>query len=246
MHGLSTAREADEVYVEFYTSMMPRFSIENLQRLVRKEVGILERKDLEENAQHTILSRARQRHVVLLTPGDPMSATTHTSLLISARKLGIKTNLIHSASIVTAAAGVTGLELYKFGRIVTVPSPATSRIPKSTYRFIQENKRIGLHTLILLDITEPPLTIPDAIRILTEIESRIEARVLSKDTMLIALARVGSPDCVVKAGRAEDLEKCDFGDPPHSMILPGRLHFVEAEALYVLAGAPRQILEGRE
>jgi diphthine synthase len=246
LRGLNTARKADEVYVESYTSIMPRLSIKNLQRLVGKEVGILARKDLEENAENTILSRAKQRHVALLTPGDPMSATTHIGLLLSARKLGIQTNLIHSASIVTAAAGVTGLELYKFGRTVTIPSPATNRVPESTYRFIQENKRVGLHTLILLDITDGPLTIPRAIHILVRLENTIGAGVVSDDTMMVALARVEASDCIVRAGKAGDLAKCDFGDPPYSMILPGRLHFVEAEALQVLAGAARDILEGRE
>lgn len=246
LRGLNTAKKADEVYVESYTSVMPKLSIQNLRRLVEKDVIILVRKDLEEDAENTILSKAKQRHVALLTPGDPMSATTHTGLLLSARKMGIQTNLIHSASIVTAAAGVTGLELYKFGRTVTIPSPATIPVPESAYRFIEENRRIGLHTLILLDITDGALTIPNAIRILLRLEDSIKAGVVREDTMLVALARVEASDCIVRAGKARDLTNCDFGHPPHSMILPGRLHFVEAEALHVLAGSSREISEGEQ
>jgi diphthine synthase len=171
-----------------------------------------------------------------------MSATTHIGLVISARKQGIQTKLIHSASIVTAAAGVTGLELYKFGRTVTIPSPTTNPTPESVYGFIKENRRIGLHTLILLDIDNEPLTIPKAIQILLKLEDRMKAGLVTDDTMLVALARVESPDCIVRADKACNLKEYDFGRPPYSIVLPGTLHSIEAEALHLLAGAPQETL----
>jgi diphthine synthase len=224
---------------------MPGLSIQNLQRLVGKEVRVLTRKDLEEDAEYAILSKAKQKSIALLTPGDPMSATTHIGLVLSARKQGIQTNLVHSASIVTAAAGVTGLELYKFGRTVTLPSSTINALPESVYRFIEENRRIGLHTLILLDIDNEPLTIPNAIQILFKLETRIEAGLVTEDTMLVALARVEAPDCIVRADKARNLLEYDFGKPPYSIILPGKLHFMEAEALHLLAGVSQEILEER-
>jgi diphthamide biosynthesis methyltransferase len=33
----------------------------------------------------------------------------------------------------------------------------------------------------------------------------------------------------------------DFGGPPYSLIFPGKLHFMEAEALKVLGGAPETL-----
>jgi len=33
----------------------------------------------------------------------------------------------------------------------------------------------------------------------------------------------------------------DFGEPPYSIIFPGKLHFMEAEALIVLAGGPETL-----
>ena len=36
----------------------------------------------------------------------------------------------------------------------------------------------------------------------------------------------------------EELLSYDFGAPPHSLVIPGRLHFMEAEALITFAGAP--------
>jgi len=243
LRGLNVARNSDEVYAELYTSIMPGFSAQQLRNLVGKEVKLLARRDLEENAERAILSRAKERHVALLTPGDPMSATTHVTLLISARRLGIKTTLIHSASIVTAAAGVSGLELYKFGRTVTIPSPRTNPLPESVYEYIKDNKGIGLHTLALLDIGDAGLTIPEAIQVLFKLENIKKARVITRDTLLVVIARVEAPDCLVKADTAGNLANADFGHPPYSIILPARLHFVELEALEILTGIHRTVLE---
>ena len=241
LRGLNAAKNADTLYAEFYTSIMPGFSVNELQRLVGKEVKILTRKELEEDADRTILSDAKTARVALLTPGDPMSATTHVGLVLSARKLGIPTVLIHSASIVTAAAGVTGLEVYKFGRTVTIPSPRTNPLPESVYEFIRDNRRVGLHTLALLDI-QNGLTIPDAIRILLKLEEIKDAGVVRDDSLMVALARVEAPDCIVRADKARNLTRADFGKPPYSIILPGKLHFVEAEALQLMAGASPTLL----
>jgi diphthine synthase len=40
-----------------------------------------------------------------------------------------------------------------------------------------------------------------------------------------------------------ELINYDFGPPPHSLVFPGKLHFVEAEALITLAGAPESMRE---
>lgn len=245
LRGLNAARESDALYAEVYTSIMPGLSVDRLERLVGKEIKILTRKELEEDAERTILSEARKARVALLTPGDPMSATTHVGLLLSARKLGIPTILIHSTSIVTAAAGVTGLELYKFGRTVTIPSPRTNPSPESVYEFIKDNRRIGLHTLALLDIDDEEFTIAEAIRVLFRLEDIKRDGIITDDTLVVALARVEAPDCIVRADKAGNLVKGDFGEPPWSIILPGRLHFVEVEALQLLAGAPRTLLEAQ-
>jgi len=241
LRGLNAAKNADRLYAEFYTSIMPGFSLNRLERLVGKEVKIVTRKQLEEDAEATILSDAKTARVALLTPGDPMSATTHVGLVLSARKLGIPTVLIHSASILTAAAGVTGLEVYKFGRTVTIPSPRTNPFPESVYDFIRDNLRVGLHTLALLDIQDG-LTIPDAIGILLKVEEKKNAGIVREEGLMVALARVEAPDCIVRADKAGNLMRVGFGGPPYSIIVPGKLHFVEAEALQLMAGASRTLL----
>jgi len=38
----------------------------------------------------------------------------------------------------------------------------------------------------------------------------------------------------------------DFGAPPHTLIVPGKLHFMEVEALITLADAPQEVMEMAE
>jgi len=52
---------------------------------------------------------------------------------------------------------------------------------------------------------------------------------------------VGSDDPAVKAGYVGDVMNHDFGPTPHTLVFPAKLHFMEAEALITLAGAPEQI-----
>ena len=52
-----------------------------------------------------IIDAAAQNHVVFLTGGDPMIATTHVDLRLRAIKQGITTKIIHSSSISTAVPG---------------------------------------------------------------------------------------------------------------------------------------------
>lgn len=52
--------------------------------------------------------------------GDAFCATTHSDLYLRAVKLGIKVEVIHNASIISAV-GCTGLQVYRFGEVVSVP-----------------------------------------------------------------------------------------------------------------------------
>ena len=61
--------------------------------------------------------------------------------------------------------------------------------------------------------------------------------------MAVGIARAGAENCVVKAGTLKKLEKYDFGGPPHTLIFPGKLHFMEAEALKFFAGATEESLK---
>ncbi len=244
LRGLEEIKQADKVFAELYTSLMTGLSIQKLEKLVGKKISIVSRHALEEEEGQIILQEAEKKRVALLVPGDPLIATTHVDLRIRAEKLGIKTHVIHGASIISAAIGLSGLQNYKYGRNVTIPFPEEGFTSETPYKVIMENKKMGLHTLCFLDIKaeeEKCMTVRDGLEALLATENRKRNRVITSDTLVIGIARAGARDSAVKAGYVEDVIKHNFGAPPHTLVFPSKLHFMEAEALITLAGAPEQI-----
>ena len=241
LRGLEEVKTADKAFIELYTNLMPEFSIRSFERISGKELYVVSRKELEEENGEAVLGVAESGKAVLLVPGDPFIATTHVALRIHAEKLGIETRIVHGASILSAVIGLSGLHNYKFGKSVTIPFSETSETP---YEVVAQNKRFGLHTFCLLDVKVEESTymkVPEALKFLLRIEDKRKEEILTKDTVVVGVARAGSSHPTVKAGFLKDLLDYDFGDPPHSMVLPGSLHFMEAEALIVLAGAPKKL-----
>ena len=72
-------------------------------------------------------------------------------MLLRARALGIRTQIVHNASILNAA-GACGLKLYNFGQTVSLVFFTETWKPDSFYDRIKENADLGMHTLVLLDI----------------------------------------------------------------------------------------------
>ena len=66
---------------------------------------------------------------------------------------------------------------------------------------------------------------------------------ITEDTLAMGIARVGSSDVVVKAGKISELIDYDFGGPLHCVVIPAELHIVEAEYLVEIAGADSSILD---
>ncbi|CAB4015872.1 diphthine methyl ester synthase [Paramuricea clavata] len=96
------------------------------------------------------LKRNEPTHIFQACPfGVCMQATTHTDLVLRARKQGIAYTVIHNASIINAV-GCCGLQLYNFGETVSIVFWEESWKPDSFYDKIALNLRNGLHTLCLL------------------------------------------------------------------------------------------------
>ena len=246
LRGLEEIREADAVFAELYTSLMPGLSIHKLEELVGKRVSVVSRQTLEEEGGQLILREAEAGKAALLVPGDPLIATTHLDLRIRAEKRGIKTRIVHGASIVSAVIGLSGLQNYKYGRSVTIPFPEEGFTSETPYRVIMENRKMGLHTLCFLDIKAEEkkyMTVRDGLEALLATEKQKRKQVITPDTLVVGIARAGSREPTVKAGYVEEVMKQNFGAPPHTLVFPGKLHFMEAEALITLAGAPEQIRE---
>ena len=249
IRGLEELKEADAVFAEFYTSLMPGLSIQKLEEMIGKPVNVVSRRVLEEENGQQLFEAAKKGKAAFLVQGDPMIATTHVDLRISAEKQGIKTRVIHGTSVVSAVRGISGLQNYKYGKTVTIPFSEHGFVSETPYNVIQENKKMGLHTMCYLDIKAEEaryLTVNEGLKVLLELEKQKKEQVVTSRTLVIGVARAGSYEPTVKAGYLEDLMNHDFGAPPHTLIFPGKLHFMEAEALIALAGAPKEVKEMAE
>lgn len=245
LRGLEEVKTADMVFVELYTSLLPNFSIERFEEIAGKRLHVVLRWELEEENGKAIFEAARKGKAVLLVPGDPLIATTHIALRIHAKKLGIKTRVVHGASVISAVVGLSGLHNYKFGKSVTIPFPE-GVISETPYIVIAQNRRLGLHTLCLLDIKHEEkryLTIREGLKLLLKVEEKRKEKVVTLETVAVGIARAGSENPTVKADIVKKLLNYDFGGPPHSLIFPGKLHFMETEALINLADAPEKVRE---
>jgi diphthine synthase len=242
LHGMEETLNADTAFIERYTNLLPEFSLQRFEAKAGKKITQLTRHDLEDQNGEIVLNAAEKGTTVLLVPGDPFVATTHVALRIAAQKRGIKTRIVHGASAISAVIGACGLHNYKFGKTVTVPFPEnTSETP---YNVIVQNKNLGLHTLCLLDLKADEnrfLRVNQAVNGLLTVENNKRKGVLTRGTLVVGAARIGSDAPIVKADWAGQLLTYDFGGPPQSLIVPGELHFMEAEALIQFAGAPEEL-----
>lgn len=246
--GLEAVKNADLVYAEFYTSRLMGTSHEDLERLYSKEIRLLTRHDVEE--EPFWLDEARDMDVAFLVGGDPMVSTTHLDLRLRALEIGIETKVIHSSSIVTAVSGATGLQNYRFGRSATIPFPFTARgkriISETPYSVVMENTERNLHTMLFLDIQSTRyMTVNEGAQLLLEAEEQAGGTQL-KECIAVGIARAGSDGATVKADLLPALAGFDFGGPLHVMVVPAKLHFMEAKALVALAGAPSRIAQEAE
>jgi len=244
LKGMKALKEVDIVYAEFYTAKLFGTNLNILEDATGIEIKVLSREQVEEDSLP--LKKAKSRTVAFLTAGDPLVATTHTEMMIEAEKQGIETRIIHSSSIISAAPGIAGLQAYKFGKTTTIPRPEDKYFPYSPYQVIRENQDAGLHTLILLDIQanlDFYMTANEGLRYLLRVEDQKKEGLISMETLAVVVARAGSEKPLVRADKIKKLIRENFGDPLHCLMIPGKLHFMEAEALVILGGAPKEIEE---
>ena len=233
IEGLERLKGADAAYAEFFTSILTEGSMERLEALCGRRIEVLDRKRVED--EDRVLSSLREhKEVCFLTAGDPLAATTHQEIRLRSLKAGHRVDIVHSASIYTAAAGAAGLQHYKFGRTITIPFPEGDYLPTSPLEIILENRERRLHTLCLLDIQADKgryMTCRDACSVILRMAGKLGTEMIDPTTMVVGIARAGRPDVGIACGSMGDLMGVDMGDPPHCLIVPGKLHFMEEEML---------------
>lgn len=161
--------------------------------------------------------------------------------MLRARELEIPVRTVPNASIMSGI-GACGLQLYNFGQTVSMVFFTDTWKPASFYDRIKENRQIGLHTLVLVDIKvkeqslenmargrlvyEPPryMTVGQCAKQMLEIEDERKEGVYTKDSLAIGAARVGGKTEKFVAGTLEELCSTDeeLGPPLHSLVLLGR------------------------
>ena len=245
LKGLECLKSVDKIYAEFFTSKLFGSSFETIEKLIGKPITILVRNEVEE--EHIFIEESKTSNVALITGGDPLIATTHSEFLVQCSKKGIDFEVIHGSSILSSAPAISGLQGYKFGKVTTIPFPDYNYYPKSPYEAIEDNLKMNLHTLVLLDIQadkERYMTVNQGLEYLLNIENDLDREgLITKNTLAMGISRVGSQDVLVKAGAISDLIDYDFGSPLHCIIIPSKLHIVEAEYLVEIAGADSSILD---
>lgn len=241
LKGLDEIKSCDKVYAEFYTAKLVGTTIKKIEKTIGKPVEVLSRDETEKGDK--ILDSAKNKKVVFLTCGDPMTATTHVDLRLRAANNGIETKVVHGSSVATAVPGLLGLQNYKFGRTTTLVFPEKNYFPTSPYDVIRDNRKTGLHTLVLLDIQADKnrlMTANEGLELLSEMEKKHKEKILSDDSVVCVVARAGSDNPIVAANSVAFLKKMDFGPPLHTIVVPGNLHFMEIESLTRFAGLPSE------
>jgi len=230
--GLEAVKSCDKIYLEVYTSRLA-CDISKLEELYGKKIILANRDVVEKQAEETILKDAQEGNCAFLVIGDIFGATTHLDLMTRAKESGIDCEIIHNASVLNVI-GVIGLELYKYGKATSIPFENENVI--TPYTMFEKNQSIGLHTLFLLDLRPEEnryLTIKESIEFLLRVESKEKKGLISEDVMAIGCAHLGSKDQTIIFGSLKELKEKDFGESPYCLIIPGKMHFMEKEALEV-------------
>lgn len=236
VQGVEELRAADSIYLEYYTTPHEPRLLKELEQATGKHPVVVDREFVEDG--NRILAESGSKRVALAVLGDPMIATTHNELRARAIKRGVETRVIHSATIASAAASASGLHSYKFSRTVTVTRESVGKLTQA-YQILHENLLEGAHTLLLLEYdvqSGEGVTPADAMAGLLLAEASFKRGVLSEQTFVLVLSRIGREDAAVDASSISALSKKDHGQPPHCMIVPGKLHFTEVDAVSAIFG----------
>jgi len=210
LRAIETGKKCKVLYFEDYTSFYGS-SLKELEKLFGKKVNELKREDVESDF---LVKEARDKDVGLLVIGDALSATTHSTFVLD------KAKVVHGSSVLTAV-GETGLMLYNFGKVTSIPFDNES--VKEPINVIKKNK--DLHTLCLLDLKDGKyMKVSEGLNYLIK-------NGLSKERLVVGCSALGSEKREIKVGKAKDLVKIKFSLKPQCIIVPGKLHFIEEEIL---------------
>ena len=217
--GLDIVKRCKKIYLENYTVDLP-YTKHQVEEVVNKKISNADREFIE---SLKIIDEAAKLDVALLVYGSPLTATTHITLLQEAKASGIKTKVIYNASVFDAVAE-TGLQLYKFGKIASMPQWKKNYEPDSFMKIVQENQSSKAHSLILVDIG---LEFQEA---LEQLEKAAKAYDI-KLSRLVLCQRLGTQNRKISYKTIEEFKEFSGVRKPYCLIIPSKLHFMEKEVL---------------
>lgn len=245
IEAIDILSKAEIVYLEQFTSPIGKSDLTKIKNAVKGNFVLAKRWMVEDGSE--ILKYAKKKKVVLLAYGDPYIATTHIELRARAVEEKIKTHSIHASSSLTSMIGECGLHFYKIGRIATIMNEMNSLT--TPYYVVYKNIIEGNHTVLLLEYNQDKnffLDPKDALKKLLETENGQRRKIIREDTYVIIASRIGFKDQKITSGKISSLIECDFGKPPHTIIIPGRLHFTESDALKMFSQCIDEPFENTE
>ncbi len=209
LEGIEAIEKCEKVYLENYTVEF-HYDIEKLEVIAGKKIIIANRELVESNR---LIREAKKENVALLVYGSPLTATTHITLIQEAKKQKVGYEIIYNASVLDAAAE-TGLQLYKFGKITSIPNFEAD----SFIDVVKENQKINSHSLILVDIG---LEFRDAIKRLEKVAEK---------NKIVVCSKLGTKESKIFYGAIRELKNKEV-KAPYCFIIPSKLHFIEKEVL---------------
>lgn len=247
---LDIIMNCDIVYVERFTGFLSDNFIYKLEQILQQrtksgssfsKIRLIKRWFIEDGKE--LLEASQAGNICILIYGDPLMATTYNELLVRAKNQSIEYKVIHASSGILSLIGESGLHPYKFGKMVTMMSDPMSSI--TVYDTIYNNICLGLHSLILTEynndddaiVSVNKYKLPfflkpnDVIQSLIEREQEIKLINFNDQTFLLVLSRIGTINSNIIGGNVKSLKNIDYGGGPHSIIIPGSLHFTEIDCI---------------
>ena len=234
-NSIKVLNSCNRIYLERFTSPISDNFISILKSTLGpgKKIEIVKRWFVEDGRQ--ILDESKTLNVGLVSYGDPTIATTFTELRIRAMKNNIEVKVVHAASGITSLVGECGLQVYKIGKLVTMMEEKQSAI--SVYSTIFGNLNLNCHTIILTEYRQDEdgseffLKPNYVMSKLLEIEKDITYEIVSEDSFLIVVSRIGTDYQKIVSGKIKSLIDLEYGRGQHSIIFPAKFHFTEEEAI---------------
>jgi diphthine synthase len=233
LEALEALKSSKTVYLEDYTSKysegLLKKAPKSLEKIIKKKVIPLNREEVEE--VKPFLTHAKRSNIALCIYGNITSATTHSEIIDTAKRRGIKVKLIPGVSIFSVVPMLTGLQEYKFGRTISVVRPEKNYFPKSYFSYFLENQKLGLHTICLLDVKKEEnyfMSPSEAAKILLEITEEQEYKLEKAIVICNAMGKSQKVEYkeltkIAKAKYPKGAISC--------LVIPGKLHESEKEFL---------------